>query len=323
MTLVLPAYAKLNLTLDVIGRRPDGYHDIESVMQTISLHDLVSVERSDCKVFDVVGPPIAGENLVLKAARELEAHIGQSLSFEIRLHKRIPIGAGLGGGSSDAAAFLRAAIVLYGIKISSAELQELAQRVGQDVPFFLRGGTALATGLGSTVEPLPPIPGSWRFALVCPAIEVSTKEVYAAVDGSSPSAGRTGRVAAALKAGRAPDPGAFGNDLEATATARYPQLAEAVAPARARMRHLTMTGTGGAFFAAFLDSRHAAALLDGPPPPRPSPKRGGRSLQTPEGGGRSMPPPRPSPKRGGRSMQTPEGGGGPPIRLYRPVPAWG
>ena len=288
MTLVLPAYAKLNLTLDVIGRRADGYHDIESVMQTISLHDLVSVERSDCKVFDVVGPSIEGENLVLKAARELEAHVGQSLTFQIRLHKRIPVGAGLGGGSSDAAAFLRAAIALYGIKISAPELQEVAQRVGQDVPFFLRGGTALATGLGSTVEPLPPIPAAWSFALVCPSIEVSTREVYAAVDGSAPSARRTAAVAAALKSGRAPDPGAFGNDLEATAVSKYPRLAEAVAPARTRLPSLTMTGTGGAFFAAVPNAGEAAAPLEGPPP-RPAP----------------------------------QGGGGPPIVLYRPVPAWG
>ena len=288
MTLVLPAYAKLNLTLDVIGRRADGYHDIESVMQTISLHDLVSVERSDCKVFDVVGPSIPGENLVLKAARELEAHVGQSLSFQIRLHKRIPIGAGLGGGSSDAAAFLRAAIALYDIKISAGELQEVAQRVGQDVPFFLRGGTALATGLGSTVEPLPPIPAAWRFALVCPPIEVSTREVYAAVDGSAPSARRTAGMVAALKSGRAPDPGAFGNDLEATAVSKYPRLAEAVAPARTRLPNLTMTGTGGAFFAAVPNAGEAAAPLEGPPP-RPAP----------------------------------QGGGGPPTVLYRPVPAWG
>jgi 4-diphosphocytidyl-2-C-methyl-D-erythritol kinase len=296
MTLVVPAYAKLNLTLDVIGRRPDGYHNIESVMQTISLHDLVSVERSDCKVFDVVGPSIAGENLVLKAARELEAHLGKALSFEIRLHKRIPIGAGLGGGSSDAAAFLRAAIALYDIKISAEELHEIAQRVGQDVPFFLRGGTALASGLGSAIEPLPPIPAAWRFALVTPTIEVSTKEVYAAVDGSAPSAGRTAGVAAALNAGRAPEPASFGNDLETTAVSRYPQLAEAVAPMHDRLPNLRMTGTGGAFFAAFATTREAAAALE-EPPPRPSPEGGGRSLPAPEGGGR--------------------------IGVYRPVPAWG
>ena len=109
MALILPAYAKLNLTLDVTGRRPDGYHEIDSVMQTISLHDLIWIERTDCRVFDVVGTPIDGENLVLKAARELEGHVSRTLPFTIRLYKRIPMGAGLGGGSADAAAFLKAA----------------------------------------------------------------------------------------------------------------------------------------------------------------------------------------------------------------------
>ena len=99
MALILPAYAKLNLTLDVTGRRSNGYHDIDSVMQTVSLYDLVYVERTDCRVFDLVGPAIEGENLVLKAARELEGHVGRQLPFTIRLFKRIPMGAGLGGGS--------------------------------------------------------------------------------------------------------------------------------------------------------------------------------------------------------------------------------
>src|ERR671929_158308 len=122
MALIVPAYAKLNLTLDVLGRRPNGYHDIDSVMQTISLHDLLSIERSDCRVFDVVGPSIAGENLVLKAARELEGRIGRALPFTMRLFKRIPIGSGLGGGSSDAASFLLAANQLYGLKLTWEEL---------------------------------------------------------------------------------------------------------------------------------------------------------------------------------------------------------
>ncbi len=261
MTLVLPAYAKLNLTLDVIGRRPDGYHEIESVLQTISLHDLVSVERSDCKVFNVVGPPIAGENLVLKAAKELEAHLSRALSFEIRLYKRIPVGAGLGGGSSDAAALLRAAVALYNIKISPAELLDVAQRVGQDVPFFLRGGTALATGLGSTVEPLPPLPATWRFGLVCPRVEVSTREVYAAADGTGPSAARTGSLAAALRAGRSPEVTSFGNDLENATAARYPQVATALAPIRASLPNLSMSGTGAAFFAPFPNAHEAATAV--------------------------------------------------------------
>lgn len=259
MSLVLPAYAKLNLTLDVIGRRPNGYHEIESVMQTISLHDLLSVERTECKVFDVVGPAIEGENLVLKAARELEAHLGKALSFTIRLYKRIPLGAGLGGGSSDAAAFLRAAVILYDLEISSEELREIAARVGQDVPFFLRGGTALATGLGSTIEPLAPIPSVWRFLVACPPVEVSTREVYAAVDGTARSAARTGTVVSALRAGRSPDPASFGNDLERVTASKYPRLREAVAQLRSTVPDLRMTGTGSAFYATFTNTRDAAS----------------------------------------------------------------
>src|ERR671937_90676 len=109
MSMIVPAYAKLNLTLDVHGLREDGYHEIESVMQAISLHDLLWVEASDCAAIEIWGPAITSENLVLRAARELEAHLSRRLPLRIRLSKRIPMGAGLGGGSSDAAAFLRAA----------------------------------------------------------------------------------------------------------------------------------------------------------------------------------------------------------------------
>src|SRR5712664_3804865 len=132
-------------------------------MQTISLHDLMWIERTDCRVFDVVGPAIEGENLVLKAARELEGHVGRALPFTIRLFKRVPMGAGLGGGSADAAAFLKAANLLYDLKLKPDELVGIATTVGQDVPFFLAGGTARATGLGSTLAPLRPVPSSWRF----------------------------------------------------------------------------------------------------------------------------------------------------------------
>src|ERR1700737_4557572 len=131
MALILPAYAKLNLTLDVTGRRPNGYHDIDSVMQTISLDDLVLGERTDCRVFEVVGAAIEGENLVLKAARALEGRVGRALPFTIRLFKRTPMGAGLGGGSADAAAFLRAAHLLYGLKLTSGELM-IRGRVSAD-----------------------------------------------------------------------------------------------------------------------------------------------------------------------------------------------
>src|SRR5256884_9474878 len=127
-------------------------------MQTISLHDLLWIERTDCRVFDLVGTPIDGENLVLKAARELEGRLSRNLPFTIRLFKRIPMGAGLGGGSADAAAFLRAANQLYDLKLKQAELVEIAMAVGQVVPFLLSGGTARGTCLGSDIAPLPSVP---------------------------------------------------------------------------------------------------------------------------------------------------------------------
>ena len=261
MGLILPAYAKLNLTLDVTGQRPNGYHEIDSVMQTVSLHDLVSVERTECRVFEVVGTPISGENLVLKAARELEAHAGHALPFTIRLFKRIPMGAGLGGGSADAAAFLKAAIHLYGLHVAPDELTAIATAVGQDVPFFLRGGTARARGLGSTVNALPPFPPSWRFLIVCPPIEVATRTVYEAVDGAAPSEHRTPALAAQLTRLEVTDGALFGNDLEATARRLFPALEAAIAPLTPAVPGLRMSGTGAAFFATFSTQRAATDAL--------------------------------------------------------------
>jgi len=270
MALILPAYAKLNLTLDVSGRRPNGYHDIDSVMQTISLHDLVYVERTDCRVFDLVGPAIEGENLVLTAARELEGHVGRQLPFTIRLFKRIPMGAGLGGGSADAAAFLKAAKLLYGLRLTPGELVEIATAVGQDVPFLLSGGTARATGLGSTIAQLPAAPSSWRFLVVCPPVEISTRAVYEAVDGGVPSAGRTPALVEVLS-NPLPRPSPargdgdfqelFGNDLEPASRRLFPQLDEASNRLHQVVPGLTMSGTGAALFAHFVARAEADAAL--------------------------------------------------------------
>ena len=259
MTLILPAYAKLNLTLDVTSRRSNGYHDIDSVMQTISLHDLLWIERTDCRVFDLVGPAIEGENLVLKTARELEGHVGRQLPFTIRLFKRIPMGAGLGGGSADAAAFLKAANLLYDLKLTPGELVEIATAVGQDVPFLLAGGTARATGLGSTIAALPAVPSSWRFLVVCPPIEISTRAVYDAVDGTAPSGGRTPALIAALTTGG--EMGRFGNDLEPASRRLFLQFDEAFDRLHQVVPGLTMSGTGAALFAQFSGRTDAEAAL--------------------------------------------------------------
>src|SRR3989442_7122647 len=228
-------------------------------MQTISLHDLIWIERTDCRVFDVVGPAIGGENLVLKAARELEGHCSRGLTFTIRLFKRVPMGAGLAGGSSDAAVFLRAANLLYDLKLEQAELIEIATAVGQDVPFLLSGGTARATGLGSTVAALRAVPSSWRFLVVCPPIEISTRAVYEAVDGSVPSAGRTPALVAALASKKSKV--VFGNDLEASSRRLFPQLNEALNRLHPVVRGLTMSGTAAALFTHFAGRAEADAAL--------------------------------------------------------------
>jgi len=276
VALILPAYAKLNLTLDVLGSRPNGYHEIDSVMQTISLHDLIWIERTDCRVFDLVGQAIEGENLVLKAARELEGHLSRALPFTIRLFKRIPMGAGLGGGSADAAAFLKAANRLYDLKRTASELTGIAAAVGQDVPFLLSGGTARATGLGSTVSPLPPVPSSWRFLVVCPSVEISTRAVYQALDGGAPSERRTPALVASLQAptltlpqrGRDLPPGGgedlvlFGNDLEGSSRRLFPALDDAINRLRGAVPGLTMSGTGAALFASFDRRQDAQRALE-------------------------------------------------------------
>jgi 4-diphosphocytidyl-2-C-methyl-D-erythritol kinase len=279
VALILPAYAKLNLTLDVVGRRPNGYHDIDSVMQTVSLHDLLWIERTDCRVFDTVGPPIEGENLVLKAARELEGRLSRALPFTIRLYKRIPMAAGLGGGSADAATFLKAANQLCELGLKPEELVEIGTEVGQDVPFFLRGGTARATGLGSILSPLPPVPASWRFLIVCPPVPVATRTVYEAVDGDAPSARRTPKLVEALntpsptlptrgreimnlqEGGEGSVGEIVGNDLEHVTRKLFPVMNDAVERLRAAVPSLTMTGTGAALFAVFATAHEAEAAL--------------------------------------------------------------
>src|ERR1700737_5563651 len=236
-------------------------------MQTISLHDLIWIERTDCRVFDVVGPMIAGENLVLKAARELEAHVSRSLPRTIRLFKRLPMGAGLGGGSADAAAFLKAANLLYDLKLKPGELVEIATAVGQDVPFLLSGGTARATGLGSTIAPLPDVPPSWRFLVMYPPIEIPTRGVYEAVDGSAPSGRRTPGLVAALEAPTLTLPRErgreeiFGNDLELASRRLFPALDDAMNRLAPVVPRLTMSGTGAALFAAFTGRADAEAAL--------------------------------------------------------------
>jgi len=163
----IKAFAKINLVLEVLGRRDDGYHDVSTVVHSVDLADRLSVEAGTGLFLECATPAIANEdNLVMRAARLLQEAAGCSQGARIRLEKGIPMAAGLGGGSSNAAAALLALNELWGLGWSEVSLVELGARLGSDVPFFLqRAGCALATGRGELVTPLPPVKGWWAVVL--------------------------------------------------------------------------------------------------------------------------------------------------------------
>lgn len=228
--LALPAHAKLNVDLAVAGRRPDGYHEVRTTLQAISLHDLLVVESAGST--ELVGG--LDDDLVLRAQRALEEAEGRRLPARFRLVKRIPAGAGLGGGSSDAAAALRALRRLYGL---DQDLAGIAAGLGADVPFFLAGGAAVATGLGERLAPAPPVAG-W-YAVVWPRFQVSTADVYSMWD-------RVG--------------GQGENELTRAACAVEPRLAEFAVMLGDGWR---MTGSGSAFFRPCATRREAEAAVAG------------------------------------------------------------
>ena len=226
MTRATTALVKLNLELRVLRLLPDGRHEIETVMQAISLGDLVEVEPAPESSIEVFGlpAPAGPENLAVRAAEAL------GRPARMRLWKRVPSGSGLGGGSADAAAVLR----LLG---TPAEALESAPKLGADVPFLLRGGTALATGAGETLLPLPDREG-W-FAIAWPGYEVSTASVYAAWD----AVGGDGL-----------------NHLTRAAFAVEPRLAEFAQRLGDSWR---MTGSGSAFFCECVSRKEAEAAIAG------------------------------------------------------------
>ena len=185
-TLYEGAYAKLNLTLDVLGKRPDGYHDLKSVMQTISIRDDIEIDVGTGKPWvlrcDKEGIPTDGRNLAWKAAEVYFNTIGKDPDgLEIRITKRIPVEAGMAGGSADAAAVLRALNRHYGEPLSIGALAELGATVGSDVPFCTICGTAMVEGRGERLRKLPDMPDC-VFVVCKPDFGVSTAELYRKLD---------------------------------------------------------------------------------------------------------------------------------------------
>jgi 4-diphosphocytidyl-2-C-methyl-D-erythritol kinase len=271
----LRAHAKINLNLSVMARRPDGFHLIESAVQTVSLHDTLTLEAiPEGIVLEMDDPdlPKGPDNLVWKAAAALQARCANGpLGARIRLEKRIPSGAGLGGGSSDAAAALVGLRRLWGLDLAEPELTELAATLGSDVPFFLTGGTALLTGTGTEVRPLPDL-GGFELLIVFPGSPISTREVYSRVVAPLTSALK---ISSMPRFSHTPEDGLptevetwvrAGNDLEPYACALCPaigRIKERLQAAGASAA--AMTGSGSAVFGIFksaVAAERARADLD-------------------------------------------------------------
>ena len=179
-SITLRSPSKINLCLSVLGKRPDGYHEVEMIMQMVGLYDDVSVTLGSAGIkvsCDTAAVPWGEKNIAWKAAQEILRDSEQKAGLEIAIKKGIPASAGLGGGSGNAAAVLIAANLLLGCRFGIERLAEIGARIGMDVPFFFYGPTALARGRGEQVAPLPPVPHCW-ILLVNPGFATSTAWVY-------------------------------------------------------------------------------------------------------------------------------------------------
>lgn len=250
--IALKAYAKINLTLEVIDRRPDGYHEIASIMQTIDLCDTVSLAPAADLTLSCDHPALeTPDNLALQAAHLLRAESGYAGGAHIAIRKAIPVSAGLGGGSSDAAATLTGLNALWHLDMPTSQLEAIAAKIGSDVPFLLEGGTAIALGRGERIRRLPPAKVDWLVALTpdTPHIGGRASKTAALYDTLTP-ANYTGgmltrKLEARIRGGGDVPPQFLFNAFDDVAPAAYPGIERyrnAFAQLGAREIHLTGSG---------------------------------------------------------------------------------
>ncbi len=263
--ITVEAHAKINLTLDIIGKREDGYHEVEMVMQTIGLHDTVTVtRRQDERICMTIGfeegyrAPAEllkadADNLCVRAARLVCEAGGLENGYDIALTKRIPVGAGLAGGSTDAAAVLHAVNALEGLHFSMERLCEMGASLGSDIPYCCMGGTYFATGTGTTLTRLEPCPPLWMI-LLKPEVSMPTGRIYHDYDGAEhPFHPDNEKMRRALEEGSpAKVAMALGNSLEPVVTAEYPIIADLKkALCGAGAMNAVMTGSGSCVYGIF------------------------------------------------------------------------
>jgi 4-diphosphocytidyl-2-C-methyl-D-erythritol kinase len=242
-----PAPAKLNLFLHVLGQRPDGYHELQTVFRLIDRSDRVGIAlRRDGRI--AFEGPFGDDNLCVRAARTLKDATGAGAGCDITLEKNLPVGGGLGGGSSDAATVLLVLNRLWNTGLNRASLLSLGQTLGADVPFFIYGKNALGEGIGERLQGLDLAP-AWYLVLT-PQVSVSTKETF-----DSALTRRSIRLTIPPFF-----PGQGTNDLEAAVVSRYPEVAASLAWLRQHRAQARMTGSGACVFAEFETEAEARAL---------------------------------------------------------------
>jgi len=236
MTVIEQASAKINLSLDILGRRSDGYHELRSVMQTVGLYDTVEITdavRPDAGYAEetvslsIEGSPLVPDekNLALKAYRRFRESCPTLSPAHILLRKRIPMQAGLAGGSADAAAVLRGLNRLCGNPFSTEKLCRMGAKLGADVPFCVQGGACLCEGVGERLTPLPSLPEQFGIVLLKPPCSCSTPEIFREFDNAPVLRMDTDAVLAALQSGRLQDfTSACGNVLYTAANALHPEI---------------------------------------------------------------------------------------------------
>jgi 4-diphosphocytidyl-2-C-methyl-D-erythritol kinase len=256
----IKSFAKINLGLEIIGRRADGYHDIRTLFQTISLADELEFEPAPDGVLALAGddPSVAwdGTNLVHRAARLLRGRTRTEAGVRIVVRKRIPAGRGLGGGSSNAAATLLALNRLWRLGLEAPDLAPLAGTLGADVPFFLQGGLCLGEGIGDRLTPLEDL-APLACLLVFPPYPIATPSVYAGVDAALTSPGKVSKIERFLGSG---DFGILENDLERVIFPAHPDLerwTDLFREAGALVSQVS--GSGSAVYGLFPDAAGAEA----------------------------------------------------------------
>jgi 4-diphosphocytidyl-2-C-methyl-D-erythritol kinase len=270
-TLTLPSFAKINWALHVLGRRPDSYHELHTIFQTVTLHDRLRLTlRADDAIeiqCDAPGIPVDETNLVYRAAALLRERYGAGRGVRIILEKRIPEGGGLGGGSSNAAVTMLGLAHLWRIKTTARELAHLGARLGADVPFFFMGGTARGCGLGTRVAPLADV-AETHLLIVTPSVKVLTTEAYKALSAPALTKAKDDIMLSISRAdAQFPDllPYHLHNDFERVVLRLEPEIERAREALRlAGARGSLLAGSGASVFGIF-DNREAqeraAALL--------------------------------------------------------------